>query len=212
MNSTRRTDPPRRRTWPVPHARVLAPNIGRAFRDRIRQSSRHPVAASSPGAGVRSSCSSIPTSHACADCCLGPCSSVSPWTSPIRPPLLIRAQLLQARSRRGPSPMPMMKRSPISPPGSLNGFLPVCDRSRNRYHDQGRRLGTQAVSPTRPTGQAQMPDVRQPKRTLRPQALPSAAQRQVADALMPTQPGQVLQSVLQRFGPRRSGPEALEAS
>jgi len=57
------------------------------------------------------------------------------------------------------------------------------------------------VSPTAPTGQAQMPDVRPPKQTLRPQAPPAEAQRQVADALMPTRPGLVLQSVLRRFGP-----------
>ena len=57
------------------------------------------------------------------------------------------------------------------------------------------------VSPTAPTGQAQMPDVRSPKQTLRPQAPPAEAQRQVADALMPTRPGLVLQSVLRRFGP-----------
>jgi hypothetical protein len=54
--------------------------------------------------------------------------------------------------------------------------------------------GHGGVSPTAPAGQAQMRDVRPPKQTLPSQAPP-------ADALMPTRPGPVLQSILRRFGP-----------
>ena len=57
------------------------------------------------------------------------------------------------------------------------------------------------ASPAAPPGQAQMPDVRSPKQTPRPQAPPAAAQRQLADELMPTRPRLVLHSVLRRFGP-----------
>jgi hypothetical protein len=49
------------------------------------------------------------------------------------------------------------------------------------------------VSLTAPTGQAQTKP--------RPQAPTSAGEREVADALMPTRPGLVLQSILRRFGP-----------
>jgi hypothetical protein len=61
--------------------------------------------------------------------------------------------------------------------------------------------GHGGVSPTARKGQAQTPGVRSPKQTPRPQAPPAAAQRQLADALMPTRPRLVLQSVLRRFGP-----------
>jgi hypothetical protein len=57
------------------------------------------------------------------------------------------------------------------------------------------------VSPTAPTGQAQTTAAQLPKQKPRPQAPTAAAQRQVADALMPIRPGLVLQSILRHFGP-----------
>jgi hypothetical protein len=58
-----------------------------------------------------------------------------------------------------------------------------------------------SVSLAAPRGQAQTTTVQLPKQKPRPQPPSAAAQRGVADVLMPIRPGLVLQSVLRRFGP-----------